>query len=72
MSQKASGSAPPHKHCPVCGISIAPTKDYCSNECHEIDENAQKRMKNYRRLTLFLMVGALAVLLVLSVFLRHG
>ena len=72
MSQKASGSAPAHKHCPVCGISIAPTKDYCSNECRDIDENAQKRMKNYRRLTLFLMVGALAVLLVLSLFLRHG
>lgn len=72
MSQKASGSAPAHKHCPVCGISIAPTKDYCSNECRDIDENAQKRMKNYRRLTLFLMVGALAVLLVLSLFLRHS
>jgi predicted nucleic acid-binding Zn ribbon protein len=56
----------------VCGISIAPTKDYCSNECRDIDENAQKRMKNYRRLTLFLMVGALAVLLVLSLFLRHS
>jgi predicted nucleic acid-binding Zn ribbon protein len=72
LSQKASGSAPAHKHCPVCGISIAPTKDYCSNECREIDENAQKRMKNYRRLTLFLMVGALVVLLVLSLFLRRS
>ena len=72
MSQKASGSAPAHKHCPVCGISIAPTKDYCSNECRDMDENAQKRMKNYRRLTLVLMVGALAVLLVLSLFLRHS
>jgi len=72
LSQKASGSAPAHKHCPVCGISIAPTKDYCSNECRDIDANAQKRMKNYRRLTLFLMVGALAVLLVLSLLLRHG
>jgi len=72
LSQKASGSAPAHKHCPVCGISIAPTKDYCSNECRDMDENAQKRMKNYRRLTLVLMVGALGVLLVLSLFLRHS
>jgi predicted nucleic acid-binding Zn ribbon protein len=72
LSQKASGSAPAHKHSPVCGISIAPTKDYCSNECREIDENGQKRMKNYRRLTLFLMVGALVVLLALSLFLRRG
>jgi len=71
LSQKASGSAPAHKHCPVCGISIAPTKDYCSNECRDIDESAQKRMKNYRRLTLVLMIGALGVLLVLSIFLRR-
>jgi predicted nucleic acid-binding Zn ribbon protein len=71
LSQKASGSAPAHKHCPVCGISIAPTKDYCSTECRDIDEGAQKRMKNYRRLTLLLMVGALGVLLVLSIFLRR-
>ncbi|MGD0636614.1 MAG: DUF2116 family Zn-ribbon domain-containing protein [Nitrososphaerales archaeon] len=73
MSLKASGSAPAHKHCPVCGISIAPTKDYCSDACRDMDEEAQHKMKNYRRLTLFLMVGALAVLIVLSFVLRaHG
>jgi hypothetical protein len=38
-----------------------------------MDEEAQHKMKNYRRLTLFLMVGALAVLIVLSFVLRaHG
>jgi len=73
LSLKASGSAPAHKHCPVCGISIAPTKDYCSDACRDMDEEAQHKMKNYRRLTLFLMVGALAVLIVLSFVLRaHG
>jgi predicted nucleic acid-binding Zn ribbon protein len=57
----------------VCGISIAPTKDYCSDACRDLDEEAQKKMKNYRRLTLFLMVGALVVLIALSFILRaHG
>jgi predicted nucleic acid-binding Zn ribbon protein len=70
LAQKASGSAPAHKHCPVCGISIAPTKSYCSNECEGMDEGAQKRMKNYRRLTLILMVGAMVVLVALTLFLR--
>ena len=70
MSQKASGGVPAHRHCPVCGISIAPTKDYCSNECRDIDESTRRRVKNYRRLTLLLMLGAMAVLVVLTLFLR--
>jgi predicted nucleic acid-binding Zn ribbon protein len=71
LSQKASGSAPPHRHCPVCGISIATTKDYCSDACREADETAQTKMRNYRRLTLLLMVGALVVLIALSFALRR-
>lgn len=70
MSQKASGSSPPHKHCRVCGISISPNKDYCSAECKETDESAQVRMKNYRRLTLLLMVAAMAALVALTLYLR--
>jgi predicted nucleic acid-binding Zn ribbon protein len=70
LSQKASGSSPPHKHCRVCGISIAPNKDYCSSECKELDESTQTRMKNYRRLTLILMVAAMAALVALTVYLR--
>ena len=70
MSQKASGGVPAHKHCPVCGISIGPAKQYCSDECRAMDEGAQRKMSNYRRLTLVLMVGAMVVLVVLSLFLR--
>ncbi|MDA4135302.1 MAG: DUF2116 family Zn-ribbon domain-containing protein [Thaumarchaeota archaeon] len=70
MSQKASGSAPPHKHCRVCGISISASKDYCSDECEAMDESAQVRMKNFRRLTLLLMVAAMAVLVALTIYLR--
>lgn len=70
LAQRASGNVPAHKHCPVCGISISPSKDYCSDECRTMDENAQRRIRNYRRLTLFLMVGAMAALVVLSLYLR--
>lgn len=70
MSQRASGSVQPHKHCPVCGISIAPTKDYCSAECKRVDEDAQVRVKRYRRLTLSLMVAAMVALVVLTIYLR--
>jgi len=35
-----------------------------------LDESTQKRMRNYRRLTLLLMVGAMVVLVALSLFLR--
>jgi hypothetical protein len=35
-----------------------------------MDEGAQRKMSNYRRLTLVLMVGAMVVLVVLSLFLR--
>jgi predicted nucleic acid-binding Zn ribbon protein len=71
LSQKASGSAPPHKHCPVCGISIAPTKDYCSDECRDTNESSQRKLSNYRRLTLLLMVGAMAALVVLTLLLHR-
>ena len=70
MTQRASGSAPAHKHCPVCGISMAPTKDYCSNECRDADRSNQRRIKNYRRLTLLLMAAAMVVLVGLTLFIR--
>ena len=70
MSQKASGSVPAHKHCPVCGISISPSKDYCSNECREMDQNNQRRLKNFRRATLLVLVAAMAFLVVLTFYLR--
>ena len=38
-----------------------------------MDEKAQKRMKNFRTLTLLLMVGAMVALVGVSIFLRvHG
>jgi len=70
---KAGGNVPPHKHCPVCGISISPSKSYCSTEHEEMDERAQKRMRNFRTITLLLMVAAMVVLVGVTFYLRaHG
>jgi predicted nucleic acid-binding Zn ribbon protein len=70
LAQKASGSAPPHKHCRVCGISIATSKEYCSDECRDIDAGGLKKMKNYRRLTMGMMILAIAALFIFTIYLR--
>ena len=49
---------------------MAPTKDYCSNECRDADRSNQRRIKNYRRLTLLLMAAAMVVLVGLTLFIR--
>jgi predicted nucleic acid-binding Zn ribbon protein len=67
---KPSGGAPAHKHCPVCGVSISTSKNYCTEEHQEMDEKAQRRMKNYRTITLLLMVSAMVALVGVSLFLR--
>ena len=67
---KPSGGVQPHKHCPVCGISISPSKTYCTPEHEELDKNSQKRMKNFRNLTFILLMATVLALLGLSLFLR--
>lgn len=70
---KPSGPAPPHKHCPVCGVSIATSKDYCTTEHEEVDQKTQRRMRNFRTMTLLLMVTAMVALIGVSLYLRvHG
>lgn len=67
---KPSGGVPPHKHCPVCGVSISTSKNYCTTEHEEIDERAQKRMRNFRTLTLLLMVFAMVAIVGVSLYLH--
>jgi predicted nucleic acid-binding Zn ribbon protein len=67
---KPSGGVPAHKHCPVCGVSISTSKTYCTTEHEELDEKAQKRMKNYRTLTLALMVVAMLALVGVTIYLH--
>ena len=70
MAQKASGGAPPHKHCRVCGISISASKEYCSDQCMQMDVESLRKMKNYRRLTMGMMILAIAALFIVTIYLR--
>lgn len=67
---KTAGVVPNHKHCPVCGVSISPSKNYCCTEHEELDEKAQKRMRNFRTMTLLLMVLAMVALIAVTFYLR--
>jgi len=67
---KPSGGVTPHKHCPVCGVSISTSKNYCTTEHEEMDERAQKRMRNFRTLTLLLMVFAMVAIVGVSLYLH--
>lgn len=67
---KPSGGVPAHKHCPVCGISISPNKDYCSPECREADEKNQNRVKNFRRISLILLLVTMIALVAVTLLLH--
>jgi len=67
---KPSGGVPAHKHCPVCGVSISTSKNYCTPEHEEMDVSSQKRMRNFRSLTLLLMVCAMVALVGLTLYLH--
>jgi len=54
----------------VCGVSISTSKNYCTTEHEEMDERAQKRMRNFRTLTLLLMVFAMVAIVGVSLYLH--
>jgi predicted nucleic acid-binding Zn ribbon protein len=49
-----------HKHCPVCGKAMSPTKDTCSDQC-EVDRETQQKS---RKRTLYMFYAAMAVMVV--------
>ena len=57
---------PPHKHCPVCGISIPPDQQFCSKKCEE-QWNAMMRQKKRSIYLMWIMVAVLVVIMLISV-----
>ncbi len=51
---------PPHKHCPVCGISIPPDQEFCSRKCEE----KWKAMVKQKKRSVYLMWAMVAILIV--------
>jgi predicted nucleic acid-binding Zn ribbon protein len=58
-----------HKHCIVCGRVVTPDKLFDSPECEERFRLQQRRVSRMR-MYLFLMVGALFLLIILLSFAR--
>ena len=54
----------PHKHCPVCGVSIPPEEDFCSKKCEKAWEDAMRR----KRRSATIMWALVGVLVALAVF----
>ena len=51
---------PPHSHCIVCGKAIPPGEKFCSEKCRQEYEKMVRRRKLY----IYLMYLALAILLI--------
>ena len=57
-----------HRHCKICGRTILPNQEFCSEKCRKIHEEMTNREKKMRRILLILygiMIVALVVLLAL-------
>jgi len=57
-----------HRHCKICGRTILPNQEFCSEKCRKIHEEMVNREKKTRRILLVLygiMIVALVALLAL-------
>ena len=49
---------PPHRHCPVCGISIPPEEEFCSKKCERAWQEAMRKRKRSATI-LWVLMGVL-------------
>lgn len=61
-----------HKHCPICGISIPPDKEFCSMECRDKYTGAQKKQNRSQYVTMALMIGMVVVMMFVMNLGRSG
>jgi len=54
---------PQHSHCQICGKAVPYEKTVCSDECQEQYESIVKK----RRFYMYIMYGALAVLIIMFI-----
>ncbi|MFO8133325.1 MAG: DUF2116 family Zn-ribbon domain-containing protein [Thermoplasmatota archaeon] len=59
---------PQHGHCQICGKAIPTEETVCSDECREEYESFVKKRKTY----MYVMYGALAVLVVMFILFLLG
>lgn len=54
---------PPHRHCPVCGISIPPDQEFCSKKCEEKWE----RMMRVKKRAIYITRALVAITVVIII-----
>ncbi len=68
--QKSQGDKPlevkwaPHKHCPVCGTPMPPTKTVCSAECEQLYETYKAKQKRRNQLYYLILLPAIVILVI--------
>ncbi|MBD3352869.1 MAG: DUF2116 family Zn-ribbon domain-containing protein [Candidatus Lokiarchaeota archaeon] len=61
-----------HRHCPICGISIPPDKEFCSLECRDKYQGAQKKQNRSQWIMMALMIGMVVVMTVIMPMFGNG
>ncbi|MCZ3366694.1 MULTISPECIES: DUF2116 family Zn-ribbon domain-containing protein [Methanobacterium] len=57
----------PHKHCPVCGISIPPEERFCSPKCEETYAERARKVAKTRRM-FYIILAVIIVIYIAYVF----
>ncbi len=57
----------PHKHCPVCGISIPAEERFCSPKCENKYLERTKKVAKTRR-TFYLIFAVIVIVYILYMF----
>ncbi|MHA1724138.1 MAG: DUF2116 family Zn-ribbon domain-containing protein [Promethearchaeota archaeon] len=52
----------PHKHCPVCGKAMAPSKTFCSQACKDNYLKKERKQKRMGRIQLIFLFGMMIVM----------
>ncbi len=55
---------PPHKHCPVCGMSMPPDQDFCSKKCEEKWEQMLRQRKKIMYVTRAMVAVTVAIIII--------
>ena len=63
----------PHKHCSICGVAIPLGKEeFCSSKCSgeytQWKEDQEKKNKRNSYMTVILLIGMIAVMVLMTMF----
>ncbi len=57
----------PHKHCPICGISIPEEKKFCSRRCMEAYEEL-KKLERRNRILAYIAIAWFLMFVILYIY----